>query len=287
MALPVDGDVDGETLASLLHRIGQLPVPKALQIARQLCAGVGAAHDRGVLHRDLKPSNIMVDGRGQIRIMDFGLAVRQDADVREIAGTPAYMPPEQLAGGPVTKASDLYALGRVLSDILPPGADPELSAVVHACMVSDPAARPASAHAVAAALPGGDALALTDGAIPTPAMVAAAPTSGALRPAVAWSLFAIVAGASIGLASQAHRFNVAPSQVPKTPEVLAERARGIFAEAGEKMPAVDRDSGGRLPNQILVSASSTVRAPGRSSRQTCFGSSRLTIPQRMLRGPGW
>src|SRR5262245_45909424 len=112
--------VDGETLASLLRRIGQLPVPKALQIARQLCAGVCAAHDRGVLHRDLKPSNVMVDGRGHIRIMDFGLAVSTEADVREIVGTPAYMPPEQLAGEPVTTASDLYALGRVLSEILPP-----------------------------------------------------------------------------------------------------------------------------------------------------------------------
>ena len=64
--------VDGETLASLVRRIGQLPLPKALEMARQLCAGVAAAHARGVLHRDLNPSNIMVDGRGQIRIMDFG-----------------------------------------------------------------------------------------------------------------------------------------------------------------------------------------------------------------------
>ena len=57
--------VDGEDLGSLLRRIGRLPADKALEIARKLCAGLAAAHDKGVLHRDLKPANIMLDGRGQ------------------------------------------------------------------------------------------------------------------------------------------------------------------------------------------------------------------------------
>ena len=233
--------VDGETLASLLRRIGQLPMPKALEMARQLCAGVAAAHDRNVLHRDLKPSNIMVDGRGQIRIMDFGLAIAADADVREVAGTPGYMAPEQVAGGPVTKQSDLYALGRVLTEILPSGIDAEAGAIVGACTAPNPARRPDSAHAVAAALGRGNPLHLTDGAIPTPAMVAAAPTSGVLQPAVAWTLFALVAAGSIAIASQAYRFNIAPSQVPKPPEVLADRAREFLAQTGETTPrAVDR-----------------------------------------------
>jgi serine/threonine-protein kinase len=66
--------VDGEDLASLLHRIGRLPIDKVIEIACKLCAGLTAAHDRGVLHRDLKPANIMINKRGQVIIMDFGLA---------------------------------------------------------------------------------------------------------------------------------------------------------------------------------------------------------------------
>src|ERR1019366_3533858 len=64
--------IDGEDLASLLQRIGRLPSDKALEIARKLCAGLAAAHERGVIHRDLKPQNIMLNRRGEVVIMDFG-----------------------------------------------------------------------------------------------------------------------------------------------------------------------------------------------------------------------
>ena len=82
--------IDGEDLASLLRRIGRLPPDKALEAAHQICAGMAAAHDCGLLHRDLKPANIMLDGRGRVRITDFGLAL-SSADAagrRETSGTP-------------------------------------------------------------------------------------------------------------------------------------------------------------------------------------------------------
>src|SRR5262249_31155491 len=99
--------IDGEDLSSLLRRVGRLTQDKALQIAKGICAGLAAAHEKGVLHRDLKPSNIMIDGRGQALITDFGLATAagsvNPADLR--SGTPAYMSPEQLAGIEVTERS--------------------------------------------------------------------------------------------------------------------------------------------------------------------------------------
>jgi len=112
--------VDGEDLSSLVRRIGRLSADKAVEIARQICAGLAAAHERAVIHRDLKPANLMLDSTGRIRITDFGLASIaasiEASDVR--AGTPAYMAPEQLEGKEVTAKSDLYSLGLVLYEIL-------------------------------------------------------------------------------------------------------------------------------------------------------------------------
>lgn len=170
--------VSGEDLHRLLHRIGRLSAGKALQVSRQLCAGVAAAHEAGVLHRDLKPANIMLDARGNVRITDFGLAILA-ADPHELhAGTPGYMSPEQLAGQEVTARSDIYALGLVLhelftgrraveprnaselmrvatrrSQILPmPGVHPLVQQVIARCLDSNPARRPASALHIAAVL---------------------------------------------------------------------------------------------------------------------------------------
>src|SRR5262249_30378343 len=112
--------IDGEDLASLIKRIGYLTNEKAVEIARQLAAGLAAAHDKGVLHRDLKPANIMIDGHGRVRITDFGLAVAFGDDENEAAqifGPRGYMAPKQFAGAPATVRSDIYAFGLILYEI--------------------------------------------------------------------------------------------------------------------------------------------------------------------------
>src|SRR5581483_417360 len=256
--------IDGEDLSSLLRRIGRLPADKATEIARQLCAGLQAAHDEGVLHRDLKPANVMIDGRGKARITDFGLAGLADefhgSEVR--AGTPAYMAPEQLAGREVIRRSDLYALGLVLYEIFtgkkafeaatveelmrqqqtssPPSisdfvkdVDPLVERVIRRCLERDPLSRPSSVTQVAAALPGSDPLAaaLAAGETPSPEMVAAAPREGALRPTIAiicLTLFALELAAVIWLSGKIALHNRVPLE--KSPEVLADRARGIVGK---------------------------------------------------------
>jgi len=111
--------IKGEELSSLLRRIGRLPQNKAIQIARQICAGLAAAHDAGVLNRDLKPANIMIDGDGNARVLDFGLAglAEEFGDDEMRAGTPAYMAPEQIEGKEQTIKSDIYSLGLVLYEL--------------------------------------------------------------------------------------------------------------------------------------------------------------------------
>ena len=87
--------VDGEDLGSLLKRIGRFPQDRAIEVARQICSGLAAAHERGVIHRDFKPANVMLDSAGKVRITDFGLAGASGEVLR--AGTPAYMAPEQIS----------------------------------------------------------------------------------------------------------------------------------------------------------------------------------------------
>src|SRR6266478_6309550 len=265
--------IDGEDLASLIRRIGRLSSDKAIEIARQVCAGLAAAHERGVIHRDLKPANLMLDGTGKIRITDFGLASIaasiEDADVK--AGTPAYMAPEQLEGKEVTAKSDLYSLGLVLYEILTgkrafdartvpelmkqreksspasPSSivrdlDPVVERLILRCLESDPAQRPASALQVAAALPGGDPLAaaLAAGETPSPEMVAAAGQSEGMRPILAVSLLAITTLGLLALLFMADRYKL-HNRVPldNPPEVLAARAREVVRQLGYTEPYAD------------------------------------------------
>ena len=258
--------VDGEDLASLLRRIGRLPQDKAVEIARELCAGLAAAHDKGVLHRDLKPGNVMIDGRGRAKITDFGLAVGVDDDKggAEVSGTPAYMAPEQLAGKGASVQSDIYALGLVLYELftgrkafeaatlaewrrkhaeeqptspstVTPGFDPVVERVILRCLEKDPKARPRSVAAVAAALPGGDPLAaaIAAGETPSPEMVAAAGSDEGMKPAAAWAcLVLILAGLALAayLSPRAYRHGHVPLEKP--PEALAERSKEIIRRFG-------------------------------------------------------
>jgi serine/threonine-protein kinase len=264
--------VDGEDLASLLRRIGRLPQDKALDIARQLCAGLAAAHSKGVLHRDLKPANIMLDGRGQVVMTDFGLAGLtgqiQGADVR--SGTPAYMAPEQLAGKEVSPQSDIYSLGLVLYEVFTgkkaftaetlaelvrtgtqstpsrPSSvvkdlDPAVERVILRCLEPDPRSRPASAISVAAAMPGGDPLAaaLAAGETPSPQMVAAAgETAGLSRRVAVACLAAILVGLSAAFYLTVRHSALDQIGAEQSPEVLQHKAREILARLGyEGRPA--------------------------------------------------
>src|SRR6476661_4860154 len=113
--------LDGETLLSRLSR-GKIEHEEALKIARQLCAGLAEAHRCGVLHLDLKPANIILSSgkNKELRavITDFGLAVDQDGNTDLIGGTPSYMAPELKRDGTASPASDVYALGVILHEVV-------------------------------------------------------------------------------------------------------------------------------------------------------------------------
>jgi len=269
--------VDGEDLSSLIRRIGRLPQDKAIETARQICAGLAAAHERGVVHRDLKPANIMLDGAGKARITDFGLAGIaaniQGAEVR--AGTPAYMAPEQLAGKEVTAKSDIYSLGLVMYELLTgkrafdaaslpelmkartegkitnPSTlvrdlDPLVERVILRCLENDPAKRPATALQVAAALPGGDPLAaaLAAGETPSPEMVAAAGEKEATPPRIAIASFLaalVLLGACVVLGNRENGLKYI--RMENSGEILSHQARQILTSLGYSASAKDSASG--------------------------------------------
>ena len=278
--------VDGEDLASLLRRIGRFPQEKALEVARQICAGVAAAHERGVLHRDLKPANVMIDGEGHVRITDFGLAAMAGTVDNIRSGTPAYMAPEQLAGREVTTRSDIYALGLVLFELFTgrrvfeastlndlirmheSGAvaspssvvrdlDPTIERAILRCLEKDPARRPPSALAVSAALPGGDQLAaaIAAGETPSPEMVAAAGELSALRPRIGIALVAFTVAMLAGLTVISERFSVIHRiPLPRSTDSLKDRAQELAERAGYREPPVDTAYGWELGPEYLVYA---------------------------------
>src|SRR5580765_4538562 len=278
--------VDGEDLASLLRRIGRIPQDKAIELARQLCAGVAAAHERGVLHRDLKPANVMIDGEGNVRITDFGIATSEMAGTDTAAGfvgTPQYMAPEQLAGQPASVRTDLYALGLVLFEIFTgrraydaktlgdlkqlhdtggvttPSSvvrdlDPAVERVILRCLDKDPQRRPGSALAVAAALPGGDPLAaaLAAGETPSPELLVAAGESVAVPVAPALAMltgFFLVLVLGVVAGSRGSVMSQLQMAIPR--DALADRANLILKKLGPESGSADRAMGFHFDGDYL------------------------------------
>jgi tetratricopeptide (TPR) repeat protein len=171
----------GKTLRQVLER-GPVPLELARSWAKQLAAGLNAAHDKGLVHRDLKPSNIFITSDGWVKILDFGLVKLSesvqpqstDSDAQRIVGTIGYMAPEQIRGLPVDARADLFNFGLVLYEMLagkrafadgsdtdtsysivvrkpgplPPAVPRELRALILRCLAKDREKRPASAREV-------------------------------------------------------------------------------------------------------------------------------------------
>jgi tetratricopeptide (TPR) repeat protein len=178
--------LDGETLAARIARDGPIPPAEALRIVEQIAHGLAAAHSSGIVHRDLKSGNVLLvkDEQTGMRavITDFGLACPKDppgaagSGKREVAGTLAYAAPEQLTGGAITAASDIYSFGIVIFEMVtgklpfrqvtlaeavqqrlqPPPSPrkiarnlgPRWESVILACLDADPARRPPTAEDV-------------------------------------------------------------------------------------------------------------------------------------------
>jgi serine/threonine-protein kinase len=317
--------IDGEDLSSLLRRIGRLPQDKAIQIARQVCAGLAAAHDQAILHRDLKPANVMIDGRGNAKITDFGLAGLAESIVGEevTQGTPAYMAPEQLAGKEVSVRSDIFSLGLVLYQLVTgkqafkadslaelsrlhrestpsspssvvEGVDPAVERVILRCLKREPRDRPASALAVAAALPGGDplAVALAAGETPSPEMVAEAGVEGTLKPALAWGLLAVGSVLSLAAAVLGGWWEVTRYvDLPLPPVALEVRARDLIRSLGHDAPLAIRRTGS-APTSARSAGSRTTTSP-RSDGTPCvryarhlLSSGTGRVPSRFSPGRG-
>lgn len=159
--------VDGVTLQQILASEAPLEMRRAREIAAQLLAGLGEIHAAGLVHRDLKPSNVMVTRTGRVVIIDLGLARAVEAGGASIAGTPAYMAPEQALGREIDARADLFSAGMILAEMVAPGgvadpasqralwdsvrADPPRipetpwSSVLERALRADPERRPASA----------------------------------------------------------------------------------------------------------------------------------------------
>ena len=254
--------IPGDDLAGVLRKVGRLSSGLAIDLARQVAAGLQAVHEEGLVHRDLKPANVMVDGKGRVRLTDFGLAATADSigGADAFSGTPAYQAPEQLGGGTITERTDVYALGLLAYELLtgrrpfdatdrkhlieqqkttPAGPStfdsaipPEVDRIVLKCLAPDPKDRPASANEVWRTLPGDAALnaALAAGVTPTAEAVADAGGEGRLKRRTA-VLLAVATLLCTVIVALLHKHTHLLAQTPNlSPAELRAKAAAVVAE---------------------------------------------------------
>ena len=139
--------VDGRLLRSILNQEGKLPIDRAMKLTLGICEALDYMHKHGVVHRDLKPENIMVDNEDNIKLIDFGIAMKEDARRLTFAGpspmlgTPDYISPEQVKGQRGDQRSDIYSLGIMLYEMLTgqtPFSGPNPLAVMNERVLNDP-----------------------------------------------------------------------------------------------------------------------------------------------------
>src|ERR1700757_3293935 len=140
--------VEGRLLRALLNEEGALPIARAEKITLLICDALDYMHKRGIVHRDLKPENVMVNDRDEIKLIDFGIAMKEDArrltfvNVSSMLGTPDYIAPEQVQGKRGDQRSDMYSLGIMFYEMLTgrvPFGGPNPLAVMNERLVKDPA----------------------------------------------------------------------------------------------------------------------------------------------------
>jgi serine/threonine protein kinase len=150
--------VDGRDLSSMIALREPLALERKLDIVIEMLQGLAYAHERGVIHRDIKPSNVRIASDGSVKIMDFGIARLQSADASgggAIVGTPTYMAPEQITNGAITPATDVFAVGCVLYELLSyekPFAGDTVHGVLYQVLTTDPQPLRTMAPSIPAAL---------------------------------------------------------------------------------------------------------------------------------------
>jgi tetratricopeptide (TPR) repeat protein len=268
--------LDGETLAQHLRRTGPLAADAALPLVRQIAAGLGALHEQGIVHRDFKPGNVMVvqsvSGAARAVISDFGLARAFESDdgltaTKAVMGTPDYMAPEQLAGKSATPASDIYALGLVIREMVtgkksaPPrgpteGVNLRWKSVIDRCLEQEPENRPQSAAEVVAVLEG-SVVARRAGRPRSRLWMAAAAAAIILAGIPLAPRLREWVGLSSGVAAETQQLALLPVKTLTDDPALRVFSEGLMETITSRMSQFERGQ-----DQVMVVPASEVRSQG-------------------------